>query len=529
MASVKLALILLLALAVFSIIGTIVPQHQQPEFYNHYFGAYGPLALQLGIDDTYHAPWFLFLLAMLAANLVICSIERLPLTLRLMRSDPAKELAKARKPMMEMDLPQDAAAVAAQAEKFLGFFAQVHKAADGGSTTLFAQKGAWSRLGVYVVHASVLIIFAGAIIGLMIGFDGTMAIPQGMSANVVALDGGAEYKLPFSIRLDKFSIQRYTSGMVSEYRSGLTFLKDGKPVESREIIVNDPASFDGIDVYQSFYGYDLAKAQVQIKAGEETINADIAAGGMVKLPGGGSASMRVSPALRNHGADYKGEWARMMLSTPQTGPRSVALFGPGAPYSGISAVVTGIETTEDQQSVYIQKLGITVDGLGEPVKLVFTPKGPARFPLPGGIGHVGLVDFNPMINMGMFYQGPMVRLSLHAKGLEPIELVAFKSKDPSAPAPEVKIVAADMTPFTGLQVKYDPGVWFVFIGCGLMVVGFIVAFYFAHRKVWITVTPAGGGAHVAITGGSNKNKAGLKLMIDKMGQKLRAQIEGGSK
>lgn len=527
LASVKLALILLLALAVFSIIGTIVPQNQPAEFYNHYFGAYGPLALNFGLDDTYHAPWFLALLAMLAANLVICSIERLPTTLRMMRSDPAKELARRRKPVVEMDLPLEAVAAAEKAEKLLSAFGTVHKATGGGKTTLFSQKGAWSRLGVYVVHASVLIIFAGAIIGLLIGFDGTMSIPKGKQIGVVSLYKGGGHKLPFSVRLDKFDIEYYSSGMVSEYRSKLTFIKDGNPVLTKDIVVNDPASLENIDFYQSFYGYDLTAAKVMIKTGDKIVEADIPPGGMVKLPGGGTANLRISPALRNNGPKYEGEWARLMLSTKQTGPRSIALFGPGADRNGLSAVISGIETTEDAESVYIQKLDITVDGLAKPLKLTFTPKGPSRQQLPGG-GHVWLVDFSPMINMGMFYQGPMVRLGLHAPGAQPIELVAFKTNSPDAASPEVKIIAADMTPFTGLQVKYDPGVWFVFAGCGLMVLGFIVTFYFAHRKVWIIVHPSKGGSHVAIAGGSNKNKAGLKLMLGKMGDRLRKHAEGGS-
>ena len=526
LASVKLALILLLALAVLSIIGTIVPQNQPEAFYHGYFGAFAATALKLGLDDTYHAPWFLFLLAMLAANLVICSIERLPLTLRLMRSDPAKELTKARKPTVELDLSVDPTEAVAKAEKLLGPFGVVHKAADEGKTTLFAQKGAWSRLGVYVVHFSVLIIFIGAIIGLLVGFDGTMRIPQGQQADVVALDGGGR-KLPFSVRLDNFNISYYPSGQVSEYRSKLTFVQNGKDALTRDIIVNDPASFGGIDFYQSFFGYNLTKVKLMINSGDKAVSADIAAGGTVELPGGGSVSLRVSPALRNKGPNYKGEWARIMLSTPQAGPRSMALFGPGAGRKSISAVISDLQTTEDEKAIYVQKLEVTINGLGQPFTVTFTPKGEPRQVLPGG-GHVWLSDFNPMINMGMFYQGPMVRLGLHAPGSDPIELVAFKSKDPAAAPPQVEIIAADMTPYTGLSVKYDPGVWFVFIGCGLMVAGFIIAFYFAHRKVWITVSPAQGSCHVAIAGGSNKNKAGLKLILGKLAANLRAQTEGGS-
>ena len=40
---------------------------------------------------------------------------------------------------------------------------------DGG-TLFFSQKGAWTRLGVIIVHVSILVIFAGSLIGSLFGY-----------------------------------------------------------------------------------------------------------------------------------------------------------------------------------------------------------------------------------------------------------------------------------------------------------------------------------------------------------------------
>ena len=41
--------------------------------------------------------------------------------------------------------------------------------------------------------------------------------------------------------------------------------------------------------------------------------------------------------------------------------------------------------------------------------------------------------------------------------------------------------------YTGLQVAKDPGVWVVWIGCALLILGLIVSFFFSHQRVWVRI------------------------------------------
>ena len=96
-ASVKLSFVLLLSLALASVLGTLLPQKEHVSVYVQQFGESGArLILGLRLDDMYHAPWFLLLLALLAFNLVVCSLNRLPQTLKLMAKEPAAELKRSR-------------------------------------------------------------------------------------------------------------------------------------------------------------------------------------------------------------------------------------------------------------------------------------------------------------------------------------------------------------------------------------------------------------------------------------------------
>ncbi|MBW2306115.1 MAG: cytochrome c biogenesis protein ResB [Deltaproteobacteria bacterium] len=59
--------------------------------------------------------------------------------------------------------------------------------------------------------------------------------------------------------------------------------------------------------------------------------------------------------------------------------------------------------------------------------------------------------------------------------------------------------------FTGLQVARDPGVWMVWIGSTLMVIGMMVAFFMSHRKIWVRITPEKKGSRILLAGRSTRN------------------------
>ena len=67
---------------------------------------------------------------------------------------------------------------------------------------------------------------------------------------------------------------------------------------------------------------------------------------------------------------------------------------------------------------------------------------------------------------------------------------------------------------TGLQVAKDPGVWWVYIGCGLMLVGLLIAFFLSHRKIWALVYEENGKTTVLFAGSAHKNKVGFEKTFE---------------
>lgn len=66
--------------------------------------------------------------------------------------------------------------------------------------------------------------------------------------------------------------------------------------------------------------------------------------------------------------------------------------------------------------------------------------------------------------------------------------------------PIIHYKGAQQKMYTGLQVAKDPGVWVVWLGCALMVLGVYAAFFISHRRIWVRIQ------HGTITVGGNASK-----------------------
>ena len=63
--------------------------------------------------------------------------------------------------------------------------------------------------------------------------------------------------------------------------------------------------------------------------------------------------------------------------------------------------------------------------------------------------------------------------------------------------------------YTGLQVTRDPGVWIVWVGSGLMILGLIISFFFSHQRVWAKL-PKSSEGEIILAGSTSKNKVAFE-------------------
>lgn len=78
--------------------------------------------------------------------------------------------------------------------------------------------------------------------------------------------------------------------------------------------------------------------------------------------------------------------------------------------------------------------------------------------------------------------------------------------------------------YTGLQVTKDPGVWIVWVGCSLMMIGLIVSFFFSHQRVWLRISRRD-GEEIILAGTTNRNRVGFEKTFAKMTEAIRSIIK----
>ncbi|MCK5098354.1 MAG: cytochrome c biogenesis protein ResB, partial [Desulfobacteraceae bacterium] len=245
-ASAKLAIIVLILIAATSIIGTLIPQNAADSFYLHNYSDFAfKLFSMLDFFDMYHAWWFLLLLFLLVINLIVCSIDRLNKTWKIIfpkKISTNIERFKKLKNQKTFSKNDNFEKLAPEYKDFLSKQCKtiIEKKTEN-SIAIFGEKGRWTRLGVYIVHLSILLLLIGALIGSLFGFKSHLNLNEGQSADSVLISKQKiEKKLGFTIRCNTFDVKFYDTGAPEEFKSNVSIIENGKEIFKEDIIVNDP-------------------------------------------------------------------------------------------------------------------------------------------------------------------------------------------------------------------------------------------------------------------------------------------------
>ncbi|MBW2480907.1 MAG: cytochrome c biogenesis protein ResB [Deltaproteobacteria bacterium] len=433
--SIKLTVVVLLTLAVTSIVGTLIPQNEDPAAYVQAYGEFAfSLFSTLGLFDMYHSWWFQSLIVLLTVNIVVCSIDRLSATRNILFvRKPAFDVSRFRKIKNKETFDDDRSPEQIRT-LYASYVERAFRHSQMENTEkgfcIFGEKGRWTRFGVYTVHLSVILLLVGGLIGSIFGFDGFANIPEGETVTSVRLgNNGKTLPLPFELRCDDFNVSFYDSGMPKEYRSSLTILEDGQPVLTKEIIVNDPLRYKGISMFQSSYG----------------------------------------PMPPNK--------ASLNLTSKQTG------------------------------MIYTKQVIV-----GEVIDL------------PENLGTFVLNSFDSAASFRGQNIGEALRGTLTPKQGNPVEVLLplrFPSFDKMRRGNLIVSVAAlEQRFYTGLQVTSDPGVWLVYMGFIIMIIGCYITFFMSHQQFCVEVVQKSNTCRVIVSGKANKNKLGVQAKVKRISEKL---------
>lgn len=260
LANLRTGIVLLILVGIAAALGTIILQRPVTEA-DQLARTYSPATLQwldrLTLTDVFHSWWFLTLLTLLSMSIVLVSIDRFPNSWRFYvrpyrKTDSHFRSANPIKAQLPIRNADDGVNAAERAMKKLGW--PVERIADGNEISLYSERHRFSVMAVYVIHASLLLIFLGGIIDGMFGYSGYLMLQKGQTGNVIETRTGTKKTLPFGVKCYGAGQENYADGSPKKWWSNLAVIENGKEVKTKEIVVNDPLVYRGLRFYQASYG-----------------------------------------------------------------------------------------------------------------------------------------------------------------------------------------------------------------------------------------------------------------------------------
>ncbi|MBB3214737.1 cytochrome c biogenesis protein [Herbaspirillum sp. Sphag1AN] len=294
--SMRFAISLLTLIAIASVIGTVLKQNEpMPNYVNQFGPFWFEIFNKLGLYSVYSTWWFLLIMGFLVLSTSLCIARNAPKMI--------KDVSSWRENVREQSLrnfhhkaewhaglaPSEMGRQLAQRVSASGYKVKLVERED--AILLAAKKGAANKWGYIFAHTAIVIICLGGLLdsnlpirfqqwfygktpfagnGIIAdipqqhrlgpgnpSFRGNTLIAEGASSSTTILaqqDGVLIQDLPITIKLRRFIIDYYSTGMPKLFASDVTVRDNatGKVFDAT-IKVNEPLIYHGVAVYQSSF------------------------------------------------------------------------------------------------------------------------------------------------------------------------------------------------------------------------------------------------------------------------------------
>ncbi|HEX5939699.1 MAG TPA: cytochrome c biogenesis protein ResB [Dehalococcoidia bacterium] len=485
--SVRFALGIIAFMALAGVAGIILPQvpperRAFPEARAEWFAEqedkfgfwYEPLNA-LGLFDLFNTWWFYTGLVILVVGIGVCTMGRWAPTwrnaFRPPRQVPDRYFETARH-RQDFENPPGGLRIE-EALRARSYRIEHHERA--GTRYLFADKYAWAQMATFISHLAIVMLLIGGLTSRLFAVDEFVFIPEGGTRPVFDLEDDDHMQLAVSEAVGEFD----GDGNALDFRTDLTIYQDGREVATGEATVNDPLEWNGYRLHQTAYSAD--GVALRVTEGDRPLYRET-----VVLGG-----TQVSPFLRINDGSREIFAEQVIISDLVPGSSSVGrlITVPGRE----TIIFAGLSDAGDEFNLELREanpptgrapFGATLKP-GEDVEvdgLTYSFVGVSTVP-------ADVVEDVPGADDGAV----VTQLGRHADGEPYITLTGLGEAGASVTVEEGESTEfggfeygfEGVRDFSGITVRKDPGVTFLWVGVAMLLGGLLVTFYTPRRRLWV--------------------------------------------
>jgi cytochrome c biogenesis protein len=462
--SMRIALILLLLLALAAVPGSLVPQERVDALkagqWKDQHETLTPIYEKLGIFNVYGSPWFAAIYILLVVSLVGCIVPRTFVYARGLRAQPpAAPRNLSRLPSHASYGTTESGEVVLERARSLLTRKRYRLRRESDGASVSAERGYLREIGNLVFHLAVLVVLVGFALGSLFGYKGGVILVTGtpFSNTPTQYDDfvpGSLFRAsqldPFRFTVDDFDVDWLTSGpragMARGFQAHMEYQSSrGSKERSYDLRVNHPLTIGDTDLFLIGHGYAPV---VTVKDGEGRVVYD---GPTVFLPQG--------PDLFSFG----------VIKAPDAKPGQIGLEG------------------------FFYPTFAKVDG--DPVNLNGDDLNPV-LSLNVWTGDLGL-DTGAAQSVYVLDKSKATPLP-HAKGMETLRIDLAPGDTVQLPNGLGSVTFEKVVSWQRIQISQTPGKDIALLGVILALLGLMGSLFIRSRRVWVRVTESADGTLVEI-------------------------------
>ena len=259
--NLQFAIVLLLLIASFSSIGTFIEQGKDTDFYQFNYPNTEPLfgfinakfIFLFSLDHIYTAWWFILIIVLFVMSLFSCTLIRQLPSLKFSRLWRFYDTYQSMNKFKVKTIVDDASLAKLTFQLKNSNYNVVQE-----GKFIYAYKGLIGRISPIIVHASIILILFGSVIGSASGFMTQELVPTNTLFHLRnIINSGPFSKVPQNIEgyVKDFKIAYSEEGIIDQFYSDLLILDTNMSKLSNKIIyVNEPLRYEGIVFYQTDWG-----------------------------------------------------------------------------------------------------------------------------------------------------------------------------------------------------------------------------------------------------------------------------------